>query len=299
MFEKIVAIEPVNMLPEAEAKLKEYAKEVVLFPDIPQSNEEIIRRIGSADAALVSWTSRIDRSVIEACKNLKYIGMCCSLYSPESANVDILAANENGITVCGIRDYGDPGVAEYVVSELVRYLHGFGLKQWKEDPMEITGLQVGIIGLGTTGMLLATTLQSFGAEVSYYSRTRKVEAERNGIAYRELPDLLQHAELVCTCLNKNVILLGEAEFRAMGDHKILFNTSIGPGHDAKALAQWLSHGSNEFFTDTVGGVGDVDGTLLDNPHVNCMKKTSGTSLQSKVRLGEKVLENIANFMHKA
>ena len=61
--------------------------------------------------------------------------------SPESANVDIRYANERGITVTGIRDYGDEGVVEYVVSELVRCLHGFGQETWEDLPREITGLK--------------------------------------------------------------------------------------------------------------------------------------------------------------
>ena len=45
------------------------------------------------------------QNVIERCPNLRYIGMCCSLYSEESANVDIAFAREKGIKVLGIRDY--------------------------------------------------------------------------------------------------------------------------------------------------------------------------------------------------
>ena len=88
--------------------------------------------------------------------------MCCSLYSPESANVDIRYANERGITVTGIRDYGDEGVVEYVVSELVRCLHGFGQESWEEMPREITGLKVGVIGLGKSGGMIADALKFFG-----------------------------------------------------------------------------------------------------------------------------------------
>ena len=43
--------------------------------------------------------------------------MCCSLYSPESANVDIRYANERGITVTGIRD-GRDHEAEKLFREL-------------------------------------------------------------------------------------------------------------------------------------------------------------------------------------
>ena len=107
MFQKLVAIEPVSLIPSAEQELSRYAKEVRLFEDIPADNDEIVRRIGDADAALLSYTSRIDRDVIERCPNLRYIGMCCSLYSEASANVDIAFARSRGIRVLGIRDYGD------------------------------------------------------------------------------------------------------------------------------------------------------------------------------------------------
>ena len=78
MFEKLVAIEPVSLIPSAEKELFQYAKEVVLYDDIPADDEEIIRRIGDADAVLLSYTSRIERPVLERCPNIRYIGMCCS-----------------------------------------------------------------------------------------------------------------------------------------------------------------------------------------------------------------------------
>ena len=88
MFSKIVAIEPVSLIPSAEEALHTFANEVVMYPDIPADDEEIVRRIGDADAVLLSYTSSIRREVMERCPNIKYIGMCCSLFSPESANVD-------------------------------------------------------------------------------------------------------------------------------------------------------------------------------------------------------------------
>lgn len=96
MFQKLVAIEPVSLVPSAEKALYSFAGQVVMYPDVPASDDEIIARIGDADAVLLSYTSRINRYVLECCLNVKYIGMCCSLYSPESANVDIRYANERG-----------------------------------------------------------------------------------------------------------------------------------------------------------------------------------------------------------
>ena len=115
MFNKLVAIEPVSLIPSAEEALHQYAKEVVLYRDIPASDDQIVQRIGDADAVLLSYTSRMGKNVIERCPNIRYIGMCCSLYSEESANVDIAYARTRGIKVLGIRDYGDRGVVEYVL----------------------------------------------------------------------------------------------------------------------------------------------------------------------------------------
>lgn len=296
MFKKIVAIEPVSLIPTAEQKLHDYAEAVIMFDDIPKNNSEIIHRIGDADAVLLSYTSSIDKEVLDACPNIRYIGMCCSLYSPESANVDILTANAKNITVYGIRDYGDQGVVEYVISELVRYLHGFGGKQWKELPIEITDLKVGIVGLGTSGQMLAVALQALGADLYYYSRTRKPEEEARNIKYLPMKELLGTVDVVCTCLNKNVILFHEEQFEWLGNHKIMFNTSIGPSHDVAALEKWLEHGDNEFFCDTAGALGDTTGKMLLNPHVNCMHVSTGRTKQAFDRLSEKVLKNIETFL---
>ena len=119
MFQKLVAIEPTSLNPSAEKKLYAFANEVILYSDIPGDDNEIATRIGDADAVLLSYTTQLRKGALEQCPNVKYIGMCNSLYSPESANVDIYYANSRGITVTGIRDYGDEGVVEYVISELV------------------------------------------------------------------------------------------------------------------------------------------------------------------------------------
>ncbi|MGO2892144.1 MAG: dihydrofolate reductase, partial [Enterococcus devriesei] len=114
-FKKMVAIEPTKLLPEWDQKLKEYAEEAIFYTDIPQDAQTIIERIGDADCVMLSFTSFVDRQVLDACPNIRYIGICASLYAPENANVDILYANEKGIVVTGVRDYGDEGVKEYAI----------------------------------------------------------------------------------------------------------------------------------------------------------------------------------------
>ena len=48
MFQKLVAIEPVSLVPSAEKALYSFAGQVVMYPDVPASDDEIIARIGDA-----------------------------------------------------------------------------------------------------------------------------------------------------------------------------------------------------------------------------------------------------------
>lgn len=54
MFKKLVAIEPVSLVEEAEKELHQYAEEVVMYDGVPADDDEIIRRIGDADGVLLS-----------------------------------------------------------------------------------------------------------------------------------------------------------------------------------------------------------------------------------------------------
>lgn len=292
MFQKLVAIEPVSLIPSAEEALHQYAREVVLFRDVPADADEIVRRIGDADAVLLCYTSRMGRDVIARCPDLRYIGMCCSLYSEKSANVDIAFAREKGIRVLGIRDYGDRGVVEYVLHELTGLLHGFGMPMLRDEPVEIFGLRVGVVGLGVSGRMIADALAFLGADISYYSRSRKPDAEAAGMKYKPLDALLRDSEVVFTCLNKNVLLLGRPEFEALGEGKVLFNTSIGPGFDSAALEAWLDKPGTHFFCDTYAAAGPVSEGFFARPNVHSPGVSAGRTKQAFVLLSEKVLANL-------
>lgn len=77
------------------------------------------------------------------------------------------------------------------------------------------------------------------------------------MTFKPLAQLLAESEVVFTCLNKNVLLLGENEFTQLGAGKVLFNTSIGPGFDSAALEKWLDLPGTRFFCDTRAAAGPV------------------------------------------
>ena len=295
MFNKLVVIEPINVLEFHKEKLKKIAKQVVFYDDIPLNDELIINRISDADAVLLSYTSYINENILNSCKNIKYIGMCCSLYSKEAANVDITKAEELGICVKGVKDYGDEGVAEYIIHELVEFLQGYKQLRWDTIGHEITNLKCGVIGLGVSGTLIAKTLKFFKADVSYYSRTRKEQVEKElDINYKDLNTLCKESEAIFLALNKNVLLLQKEHFDLMTGKRILFNTSIGPGFDVEALRKWLKDKNHYFFGDTLATAGDVSIFDLENTFT-INRSSGGKTYQAYQRLGDKVLKNIYNY----
>ena len=295
-FKKIVVVDETKMNTSTLEELKEYANEVEVYHDEPTS-EKVKSRVEDAEAIIVSWRTQISEEIIDAAKDLKYIGMACSLYDDESANVAVNYAQEKNIEVNGIFDYGDPGVIEFVISEVIQLLHGFGEHQWQEQPLELSGQKFGIIGLGTTGKLLAKALEALNVEVYYFSRTRKPEFENAKLKYLELDELLKTCDIISTHLPKNTVVLKENEFKQLIDNKILINTSLGLPFEEKSFQNWLKVRNNYTIFD-----GDATAylpeSIINRENVIATQKSAGWSQQTQERLSFKVLQNIQNFLER-
>lgn len=295
-FKKIVCVDYTKMESWALEELQNYSEEKIeVHDDYPETKEEILKRIGNADAVLVSWHTELDEEIIKNSPDLKYIGMACSLYDDESANVAVDFARSKGIEVKGIRDYGDPGVAEFIISQLISLLHGFGDHMWREMPLELTDKKIGIIGLGTTGQLVAECLLPFGADLYYFSRTRKKEWEEKGIKYLELQQLLETVDIISLHLPKNTSILKKHEFDGFGTGKILINTSLGLPFEEEAFAEWIRKEGNFAIFDG-DGKKELSAAIEEIPGIITVSKSAGWAAETQRRLSEKVLQNLKDFL---
>ena len=297
-FNKIVCIDKTGLEPWAVEELKKYSKKSIeVFDDYPQNDNEIIQRIKDADCVLVSWNTQIGKEVIERCNQVKYIGMCCSLYDENSANVDIKTARVNNIEVRGVRDYGDEGVVEFIISELIRLLKGLGEYQWRNEPVELMQRKIGIIGMGTTGRMLAKRASAFGMKVYYFSRNRKLDIEKEGIDYLSLNELLKRTEIISIHLPKNTMILGKNEFSLFGNGKILINTSLGTPFQVPAFLEWIQRKGNFAIYDE-DGAGSYKKEFEKYPNIILSKKVAGWTKEARQRLSSKVLQNIEEFLNE-
>ncbi len=294
-FNRIVCVDKTKLQEWAIKELQEFSiEEIEVYNDYPSSKEEILKRIQGVDAVLVSWHTELDEEIIEKSPNLKYIGMACSLYDDASANVAVKFARSRGITVTEIRDYGDPGVAEFVVAQLVYLMHGLGKNQWRGMPEELTHKKIGIVGLGATGQLMAECLLPFGVDLHYFSRTRKKEWEEKGVKYKSLPELLRTVEILSFHLPRSTRIIKSPEFALFGTGKILINTSLGLPFKKEAFKEWIKREGNFAIFDG-DGKKELPAEIEGFSNVITSEKSAGWSAETEKRLSRKVLDNLKNF----
>jgi phosphoglycerate dehydrogenase-like enzyme len=296
-FQKITLIDPCGLTTSVLDQIAVLSKEAVcIYNDFPISDAEICNRIGDSDCILVSWHTKVNAEVIKASPNLKYIGMCCSLYDEKAANVDIAQARKQGIVVKGVHDYGDDGTLEFIFAELIYLMKGLGIKRWQTENRELRGKTMGIIGMGTLGTMVARTAQHFGMKVFYFNRSRKPDLETEGFGFLQLNELVACCDVISLHLPKNSIVLNEAEFRNKKPNSILVNTSIGLTFDKKGFTDWIENDPSSFAIFDGPGVGEYSEEFSKYPNVIISDRSSGFTFEAQSRLSEKVMANIQEFI---
>jgi lactate dehydrogenase-like 2-hydroxyacid dehydrogenase len=222
--------------------------------------------------------------------------MCCSLYDEKSANVDIAAASALGIQVKGVKDYGDEGTIEFIFAQLIYLFKGLGKNQWKSDATELSYKSIGIIGLGTLGLMVAKTAIHFGMNVYYFNRSRKYDVEKQGVHYLPLAELMATCDVVTTHLPRNTILLTAEMFGLKKENSVLVNTSLGLTFEKDAFLKWISNDKTSFAILDADGCGDFADEFAQYENIITSDQFAGFTQEAKRRLSEKVLANLTNFL---
>lgn len=292
MFNQIVSVDAINISEEALNEIKKYSKRPARFSDTnPKNVNEIIKRIGDADCVLISWRTKLGKEIFEKCQNINYVGLCATSFS----NIDLIETKNRKIVVSNVADYGDEATAEYIFAQLLSLARGFGKYQWKDMPCELLGKTLGIIGLGAVGSQVARLGISFGMNVIYYSRTKKLEFERKGLKFMCLHDLIRNSEVISIHVPIGTRIFSKKEFEIVPKGAILVNTCLGEVFDEKDFIDWIKKGNNvAIFDYSVSKEYYKSFRNLEN--VIFPKIIAGRTLESKQRLSMKVVENIKSFL---
>jgi len=229
--------------------LKNIPHELTIFNSSEDSGW--IEAVSGADAILVNQAV-LTREIIQQMGRCKII----SRYGVGYDNVDIQAANEQGITVAIVPDYCRHEVAEHatslllacarqlsVRSSLVKSGHWRGQSVLLPPVHRLRGRTLGIIGYGKTGQALARFVQGFGfSRILIHSRNvnpgDKLEWGR-GAAFEEVLTQSDYLTLHIPLNNETKHMLGESQFLMMKNNIVIVNTSRGGIIDQKVLTDFL------------------------------------------------------------
>jgi phosphoglycerate dehydrogenase-like enzyme len=190
------------------------------------------------------------RSLLERLPNLQLLittGM-------RNASIDVEAAADLGITVCGTQGLGYP-TAELtwgLILALLRHIPRED-RATREGRWQVSvgvGLRdkvLGVIGLGNLGSQVATVGKAFGMSLLAWSQNLTAErAAQFGATLVGNDELLVRSDLVTIHLvlsDRTRGLIGARELSLMKRSAYLINTSRGPIVDEPALIQALRQGT--------------------------------------------------------
>jgi phosphoglycerate dehydrogenase-like enzyme len=172
-----------------------------------------------------------------------------------NASIDIAAARERGITVCGTPALGSATV-ELTWALLLSLVRGVPAADaalrtgvWQTGSLpgaDLADATLGVLGLGRLGSKVATVAQAFGMRVLAWSANLTDErAAEVGVERAGFEELLSTSDIVTIHLrlsDRTRGLLGARELGLLRPGAYLVNTSRGPIVDEAALVAALSAG---------------------------------------------------------
>ena len=287
---------------EVQEQMQSLASNEIIFPEERCSEDERISRTGDADIALVTPWEKIDTEYLDACPNLKYIGLC----GTSTANVDLEELSERGIAFTNMRSgvpdenaksaEGKQAVAEFFFMQLVRLARGVGKYQWKTGKrLQLKNRNIGIVGLGEVGQGIARMAQAYNMNVSYFSPHRKQEWEDRGLVYREMEGLLESSDIVVLCSPTDVQVLGESEFSNLKQGSILVQACGGSPFDKPAFYNWIAREGNFAIFDMSTNERNYE-LYKDLPRVIFSKHVAGDTHESNLGRAKRALQHLKTFL---
>jgi len=269
------------------------------------SKEEIIAGAKGCQALLCLLTDTIDAEVIDALPDLQVI----SNYAVGFDNIDLKAATRRNIPVCNT-----PGVLTMATADLTwalilavsrriaeadRFVRSGSFQGW--DPLlflgrGLSGLTLGIAGMGRIGQAVAKRAQGFDQRILY--------TKRSPLSSRESIDRAEHVSLDVLLQESDIVslhlpyssevhhLIDQRAFAAMKSDAILINTARGALVDEQALVVALTGGQ-------IGGAGldvyeyepAVHSGLLDLERVVLAPHIGSATQQAREHMGLMAAEN--------
>jgi len=271
--------------------------------------DELARRLAGVDILGIRSKTQVPAGVIEG-SALLAIGCFCI----GTNQVDLAAANRNGVPVFNAPFSNTRSVAELIIAELIalgrqlgdrsREVHAGTWRKIAANSFEMRGKTLGIVGYGHIGRQLGVLAEGLGMRVIFYDHTAKLPMGNNTAA-SSLGELLAHADFVSlhvpeTPETKNMI--GEKELAAMKRGSYLLNASRGTVVVIPALAEalrsrHLAGAAVDVYPEEPESNADGFRTPLQGlPNVILTPHIGGSTSEAQAAIGREVATVLTKFV---
>lgn len=217
--------------------------EVVVFNDHLRDVEPVAERLKDFEiVCIMRERTPFQRALFERLPKLRLLVTT----GPRNASIDLEAAKERGVTVCGTSALGHPtaeltwglilGLSRRIAFEDRAMREG----RWQSTVgVDMKGKRLGVLGLGRLGSRVAAVGRALEMDVAAWSQNLTAErAAAVGAALVDKDELLATSDVVTLHLvlsPRTRGLIGAAELARMKPTALLVNTSRGPLIDEAAL----------------------------------------------------------------
>lgn len=287
----------------------------------PRLTQETTRLAHGFPAVCVFVNDRLDAPVLTdlAREGTRLI----ALRSAGFNHVDLVVAEELGITVTRVPAYSPYAVAEHAVGlilSLNRKIHR-SYNRVREGNFALDGLlgfdlhgtTIGIIGTGRIGIVFAQIMKGFGCRLLAYDPYPNQECRDLGVAYVDLPALYAQSDIIslhCPLTPDTYHIIDEGALAQIKPGVMLINTSRGALVDTAAVIEAMKTGQvrylgldvyeeeeDLFFEDLSGKViqDDLFARLLTLPNVLITGHQAFFTRNALQRIAETTIGNITAF----
>lgn len=250
----------------------------------------------------------------------RLIALRCAGYN----QVDLVAAQELGITVVNVPAYSPYAVAEYAISLMLALSRKLprAYNRVRDGNFSLDGLlgfdfygkTVGIIGGGKIGRLVAERLKAFGCTILIYDPYNKDVCTQMGFEVVELDVLFSQSDIIslhCPLTDNTRYIIDDIAIGKMKQGVMLINTSRGALMDTKAVLAALKKHKVAylgldvyeqegalFFEDHSSEIiqDDVFQRLITLPNVMVTGHQAYFTKEALIHISETTVSNILDFV---
>ena len=289
-------------------KLKQLGELTVYERTAP---EDVVKRTEEADVVLTNKVV-LSADVMNRLPKLKYIGVLATGYNV----VDTEAARAHGVVVTNIPAYSTDSVVQMTFAHILnitnRVAHyarenreGKWVKSkdfcyWDTPLLELSGLTLGVVGLGNIGMKVARVARTLGMEV-YAATSKSSSSLPEGIQKTTFKGLLGVCDVLtlhCPLTPDTRELVNAKTLQMMKRGAIVINTGRGPLVNENDVAEALRSGQLAAYGADVMCQEPplADNPLLREPNAFITPHVAWATVDARKRLITIAVENIKAFI---